>query len=135
MKILGISHPLPTEIAERIYNDGKTVFVGKSYLGNVSPGDKFIVYESYGAKAYTGWANIKSIGKQKTSSISRKYGNKLIITKEELQEYAKGKSEMNVIEFENFEKFTKPVKPKRFVTVAGKYIYEDEFEMIKNNKG
>ena len=30
------------------------------------------------------------------------------------------------IEFENFEKFTKPVKPKRFVTVAGKYIYEDE---------
>jgi hypothetical protein len=42
---------------------------------------------------------------------------------------------MNVIEFENFEKFTKPVKPKRFVTVAGKYIYEDEFEMIKKNKG
>ena len=97
--------------------------------------DKFIVYESYGAKAYTGWANIKTIGKQKTSSIYRKYSNKLIITKDELREYAKGKSEMNVIEFENFEKFTKPVKPKRFVTVAGKYIYEDEFEMIKKNKG
>lgn len=134
MKILGVSHPLPTEIAERIYNDGKTVFVGKSYLGKASAGDKFIIYESYGAKAFTGWADIKSIGKQKTSSISRKHGNKLIITKKELQEYAKRNTLMNVIEFENFEKFKKPVKPDRFVTVAGKYIYEDEFELIKKNK-
>jgi len=42
---------------------------------------------------------------------------------------------MTVIEFENFEKFKKPVKPKRFVTVAGKYIYEEEFKMINKNKG
>ena len=66
----------------------------------------------------------------KTSSISRKYGKKLMITREELKEYSKGRNEMFVIEFENFQKFNKPVKPKRFVTVAGKYIYEDEFKMI-----
>ena len=42
---------------------------------------------------------------------------------------------MNVIEFENFEKFKKPVLPKRFVAVAGKYIYEDEFKIIEKNKG
>lgn len=134
-KIRGVSHPIPTEYAERIYNDKKTVFVGKSYLGKVSPGDKFIIYESHGAKAYTGWADIKSIGKQKTSAISRNYGNKLIISKEELYEYAKGKSEMNVIELENFQKFKNPVKPSRFVTVAGRYIYEDEFKTIEKNKG
>lgn len=135
MKIVAVSHPIPTEYAERIYKEGKTVFVGKSYLGKVNPGDKFIVYESHGAKAYTGWADIKSIGKQKTSSITRKYGKELIVTKEEFQEYAKGKPEMNVIEFENFEKFKKSVKPSRFVTVAGKYIDEDEFKIIKKNKG
>lgn len=135
MKILGVSHPIPTEIAKRVYNEDKTVFISKSYLGKVNPGDKFIIYESHGAKAYTGWANIKSIGKQKTNLIIRKYGKKLIISKEELQEYAKGKSEMNIIEFENFEKFKKPIKPKKyFVTVAGKYIYEDEFAMIEKNK-
>ena len=132
--IKAVSHPIPTEYAERIYNEGKTVFVSKSYLGKVSEGDKFIIYESHGAKAYTGWADIKSIGKQKTSNISRKYGTRLMITKEELQEYAKGKLEMNVIEFENFEKFKNPVKPSRFVTVAGKYIYEDEFKTIEKNK-
>jgi len=134
-EIKGVSHPVPTEYAERIYTEGKTVFVGKSYLGKVSPGDKFIIYESHGAKAYTGWANIKSIGKQKTGTISMKYGNKLIITKEELNEYAKGKPEMNVIEFENFEKFKNPVVPQRFVAVSGKYIYEDEFKTIEKSKG
>lgn len=134
VKIVGVSHPIPTEYAKRIYNDGKTVFVGNSYLGKVSTGDKFIIYESHGEKAYTGWADIKTIGKQKTSSISRKYGKKLMLSKTELQEYAK-KPEMNVIEFENFEKFDKPVKPSRFVTVAGKYVYEDEYEFINKNRG
>jgi hypothetical protein len=134
MKIVAVSHPIPTEYAERIYNEGKSVFISKSYLGKVSAGDKFIIYESHGAKAYTGWADIKSLGKQKTSSIWNKYGKKLMVTKKEFQEYAKGRSEMNIIEFENFEKFKKSVKPKRFVTVAGKYIYEDEFKMIKKNK-
>ena len=133
-EIKGISHPIPTEYAERIYNEGKTVFVSKSYLVKASEGDKFIIYESHGAMAYTGWADIKSIGRQKTSSIFYKYGKNLMITKEELLEYAKGKSEMNVIEFENFEKFKNPVKPSRFVTVAGKYIYEDEFKTIEKNK-
>ena len=60
--------------------------------------------------------------------------NNFTISKEELLEYAKGKDQMNVIEFEKFEKFKKPVKPDRFVTVSGKYIYEDEFDMITKNK-
>ncbi|MDI3484668.1 MAG: hypothetical protein PWQ74_1255 [Methanobacteriaceae archaeon] len=134
MKIMGVSHPVPTEYARRIYDKGKDVFVGKSYLGRVSPGDKFIIYESHGAKAYTGWADIKSIGKQKKSDILKKYGARLMITEEEFREYSKGRKEMNVIEFENFEKFKKPVKPKRFVSVSGKYIYEEEFKMINENK-
>lgn len=135
MNIVGVSHPIPTEYAERIYNNEKTVFVGKSHLGKVEKGDKFIIYESHGARAYTGWADIISIQKMKPGTITRKYKNQLMITAEELQEYAKNRTEMNVIEFENFQKFKKPVVPKRFVTVAGKYIYEDEFKMIEKNKG
>jgi len=135
VKKVGISHPIPTKYAKRIYEDGKTVFVGKVYLGKVSKGDKFVLYESHGQQAYTGWADIKSIGKQKSNSIFPKYGDMLIITKKELDEYAKGKTEMNVIEFENFEKFNNPVKPKRFVSIGGKYIYEDELNMIKRTKG
>jgi len=134
MKVIGISHPIPTEYAERIYNEGKTVFVSKSYLGKVTQGDKFIIYESQGAKAYTGWADIVSLGKMKTSQILRKYGSKMFITREEFKQYAGKKDQMNVIVFENFEKFSKPVKPERFVTVAGKYIREKEFKMINSNR-
>lgn len=135
MKILGISHPIPTRYATRIYENGKNVFIGKSYLGKASQGDKFIIYESHGTKAYTAWADIKSIGRQKTNSIISKYEDKLIVTPEEFRTYSKGKSKMNVIEFENLEIFKNPVKPERFVTVTGKYIYKDEFDMIAKNKG
>lgn len=135
MKIVGVTHPIPTEYAERIYELDKNVFIGKRCLCKVSPGDKFIIYESKGAKAYTGWADIKFIGKKKPNSILGEYGNKLMINPEEFKEYSKGKNEMSVIEFINFEKFNTPVIPKRFVTIAGKYIYKDEYEMIDKNRG
>lgn len=135
MEIMGVSHPIPTEYALRIYNEGKNVFIGRSFLGKVVPGDKFIIYESYGAKAYTGWADIKSIGKQNTSAIIRKYGKKLMITKVEFDEYSHNREEMNIIEFENFEKFKNPVKPYGFVTESGKYIYKHEFNAINKKKG
>jgi len=134
-KIKGVSHPIPTEYAERIYDEKKTVFVGKSHLGKVSKGDKFIIYESHGARAYTGWADIVKVVKMKPADIIKKYKEQLMITPEELKEYAKGRSEMNIIEFENFEKFNKKVVPKRFVAVSGKYIYEDEFKTINKNRG
>lgn len=135
MKIVGVTHPIPPEFADRIYNKGKNVFVSKKCLERVSLGDKFIIYESHDAKAYTGWADIKYIGKMKINSIIREYGKNLMLSSNELKEYSKRRNEMCVIEFENFEKFQMPVIPKRFVTIAGKYIYEDEFNKIKSKKG
>lgn len=134
MERKGVSHPIPTKYAKRIYFEDKNVFVSKTCLSKVSIGDKFIIYESHGAKAYTGWADIKSIGKQSTNSIFLKYNLNLILSEKELKDYTKGYSMINVIEFENFEKFKKPILPKRFVSLSGKYIYEDEYEMINKNK-
>ena len=71
--IKGVSHPIPTEYAKRIYENGKTVFVGKSHLGKVSKGDKFVIYESHGAKAYTGWADIIKVLKMKPVDILNDY--------------------------------------------------------------
>lgn len=135
MEIKGVTHPVQTKYAERIYNEGRTVFICKRSLRKAKKGSKFIIYESQGAKSYTGWADIISIEKMKPITISRKYEDQMMLTSKELKEYSKNKSEMNVIIFENFEKFQKPVVPKRFVSVGGKYIYEKEFEIIKRNKG
>lgn len=136
LEIVGVTHPIPPEYAKRIYNKGKTVFVGKRCLCKVKKGDKFVIYQSHDLKAYAGWADIKYIGKIKTNAVMRKYGEKLIVTREEFNEYSRKRNEMFVIEFENFEKFQKPVKPKGyFVTVAGKYINNDEYEFIEKNRG
>lgn len=136
MERVGVSHPIPPEYVERIYNKGKTVFVGKRCLCKVNKGDKFVIYQSHDIKAYTGWADIVHIGKIKTKDVMKKYGKKLMLTKEEFQNYSKNRNEMFVIEFENFVKFKNPVKPKGYyVTVAGKYIYENEYEIIEKNRG
>lgn len=131
---MAVTHPVPTEFAERIYKDNKTVFVSKRHLGNVSPGDKFVVYESHGARAYTGWADIKLITKMNPRTILKEYKDGLMLTRAEFKEYSKNKEYMNLIEFENFEMFKKKVVPKRYVSISGKYIYKDEFNQIIKNK-
>lgn len=131
---MAVTHPVPTKFAERIYNNNKTVFVSKRHLGNVSSGDKFIIYESHGAKAYTGWADIKLITKMNPRTILRKYKDSLMLTHEEFKEYSKDKKYMNLIEFKNFEMFKNKVVPDRFVSISGKYIYEEEFNQIIRNK-
>ena len=67
--------------------------------------------------------------------ILKKYEDLLFISKDEFKKYATKRREMNVIEFENFEKFVKPVIPKRYVSPSGKYIYKEEYEEIIKNKG
>lgn len=133
-EIMAVTHPVPTEFAERIYKDNKTVFVSKRHLGNVSPGDKFVVYESHGARAYTGWADIKLITKMNPRTILKEYKDGLMLARAEFKEYSKNKEYMNLIEFENFEMFKKKVVPKRYVSISGKYIYKDEFNQIIKNK-
>jgi hypothetical protein len=126
MKIKAVSHPIPTEFAKRIYDKNKTVYVGKSHLSKVSKGDKFVLYESYGAKAFTGWADIKFIGKMKPLKAFERYKDQLMLTEKEFKEYTQGKDEVNIIEFENFKKFKNPVKPKRYVSKGGKYPSKEE---------
>lgn len=133
MGIKAVTHPIPEEYAKRIYNNNKTVYVGKSYRGKVSKGDKFVIYESYGEKAYTGWADIVFIGKMQPYEALKKYKDKLMITEKEFKDYTSGKDKINIIEFENFQLFKKPVKPSRYVSKGGKYLTKQELDLIFSN--
>lgn len=133
MGIKAVTHPVPEKYAKRIYDKNKTVYVGKSYRGKVSKGDKFVLYESYGAKAYTGWADIEFIGKMRPIDALKKYKDQLMITEKEFKEYTAGSDSINVIEFDNFRKFKKTVKPPRYVSKGGKYLTKQELALILNN--
>jgi len=128
MRKFGVSHPIPTKFANRIYDENKRVFIGKSFRKKAHEGDKFVIYESQGAKAYTGWGDIKFIGLMKVEDIIPRYKNKLMLTEKELKEYAGRRYQLTVIEF------NKHVFPDRFVIMGGKYIKEDEYTMIEKNK-
>lgn len=132
-KIKGVTHPVPGIYAQRIY-DGKTVYIGKRYLSRVNEGDKFILYESHGSGAYTGWADIVGIEKLSYKEIIKKYEDKIMLTDEELREYSRGTKKLNVIVFDNFEKFENMVRPSKFVTMGGKYILEKEYKSILKRK-
>lgn len=132
-KIKGITHPIPKIYAQRIY-EGKTVYIGKRYLSKVNNGDKFILYESHGLGAYTGWADIVSIEKLSYNEIIKKYENKIMLTNKELKKYSQGTKKLNVIVFDNFEKFENIIKPSKFVTMGGKYILEKEYKSILKRK-
>lgn len=134
MKIVGVSHPIPTEYAKRIYEENKTVYIGRRALKRAPIGSKFVIYESYGAKAFTGMGDIKFIGLMSPKDIIKKYKDKMIVTIDEFNQYSKGEKQMNVIEFEKFEKFKTPVKPKNFITPAGKYIDNKQLNIIIENK-
>lgn len=129
---MGVTHPIPKEYAERIYG-GKTVYIGKRFLTKVKKGDKFVIYESHGVSAYTGWADIISIEQLTSKQVMKKYSNQIMLTEKELKEYDNNKK-LNVILFENFKKFNKPIKPKKFITMGGKYILDNEYKILSKSE-
>lgn len=135
MKICAITHPVPKIYAKRIYDDDKTIFVCKNYLNKINDNGRFVLYESRGIGAYTGWADIDFMQKMEPKKIINVYRNDLFLTEDELKEYSKKRTHMTIIRLKNFEKFRNPVFPKKFITMSGKYIDREEYEYINKNKG
>ena len=58
----------------------------------------------------------------------------MMINSKEFEKYSSGRNIMNYIEFENFEKFNKPVKPSRFIGIRGQYLSSYELMDIISKK-
>ncbi|BAZ99225.1 hypothetical protein [Methanothermobacter sp. EMTCatA1] len=101
--VKGVKHPVLAEYAKRIHDEEKNGFL-RVLPGRFSPGDKFVIYESYGQ--YRGWADIVSIQKMPKGKMISEYGLRLMITEDEFMDYFGGRKEMTIIEFKNFEKFS-----------------------------
>ena len=129
-KIKGIIHPVPSNIAERIYA-GKRFIVFKSLLRKAKPGLTFILYESKGAGAFTGWANIVSIKKMDSIELWKQYGDLLPLNKSEYGNYIGKKPIVDLIEIDHFQYFNEKFIPSKSISMRGRYIDEEEFIEIK----
>ena len=143
-EIIGVAYPVPSNLLNRIFKEGKDVFIKHpTCFKQLKPGHKILFYASHETRAIVGEATIKNIELMKIDQIYEKYGDRVFITKEEAKEYTKPLAERKgkrgkvrdleflVIELETPRIFEKYYKPKRFIVVGGKYVTKKEYNEIK----
>ncbi|MGC8933501.1 MAG: DUF365 domain-containing protein, partial [Candidatus Methanodesulfokora sp.] len=81
----------------------------------------------------------------KLDEIYKKYGDRVFITREEARSYSRPLKDRKrggaqrdvtflVLELEDIRKYEKPVKPRRFITVGGKYLTKQEYEQMLKSR-
>jgi len=141
VKVVGVAFPIPKKFMDRFFKEGKDVFIKPATVfKELKPGMKFVFYQSHEDTGFIGEAKIKNIQLiNDPMKVFEMYGDRMFLTKEELREYVrsqerwgrKGSKKMRpwmVIELEDIRKYDKPIKPKRFVPVGGRYLREINYE-------
>ena len=143
-KIVGAIFPIPYRFLDRFFKEGKDVFVKyPTVFKQLERGMKLLFYASHEVKAIVGEGTINNFLRLSPSEIHRRYKDRLFLSEKELKEYVKGgpftkrkSKEFLVIELKAIKQYNTPVKPKRFVTVAGEYLTEDRYHsiLLKQNR-
>ena len=130
--IVGAAFPVPHYLMNRFFKEGKKVFVKNSKFKQLNLGSKIIFYASRDVHAFVGEGIIETIEFLMPQDIIQNYKNELFLTEKELNIYAQEKnvSKFLVARFSEIKKYHTPVKPKRFITMSGKYITKLEYETI-----
>ena len=140
MSITGVAFPIPKWFIERFFNRRKDVFIKPATIyKELKPGMKFFFYQSREDQGFVGEAKIKDIKLiDDPMKVFEMYGDRVFLTKEELEEYVKSqerwksfrsrgrtkKKRWLIIVLEDIRKYDKPIKPNRFVPVGGQYLKE-----------
>ncbi|XRO75081.1 DUF365 domain-containing protein [Methanocaldococcus sp. 28A] len=141
--IIGATFPIPKPLIGRILDEHKNVFVKPATLTKLEKGMKIIFYASREEQGFYGEAEIEKVEFfENPMKILEKYKDEMFLTEEEFKEYIdsskkwgygrKKKKPWMVIVLKNIKKYSKVVKPKRFITVGGRYVKEKEYKEILN---
>lgn len=127
---IGIIFPLlPTHIP-RFFDGEKTVFV--KFIGSqrtplrLHVGSKLFFYESERSQEIVGEARIVGISMATAAEIRGRHGAALFLTPDELRKYAAHRMDkrMLVLNLKNPRRYPTPLKLKKSVTMAGRYMTE-----------
>ena len=139
-RIVGVTFPVPYQFMKRFFEEGKDVFVKPATaFKRLREGMKLIFYASHENQGWVGEAEIKKVKLvDDPFEALKEYGNRLVLTREELKAYVKSqerwgkgkKKKWVVLELGEIRRYKSTVKPKRFISVAGRYIMEEEYKKI-----
>lgn len=137
-KIVGAIFPVPFQFLDRFFEEGKDVFVKYPTLfKQFKRGMKLLFYSSRKINAIVGEGTIDNFLILSPSEILKRYKNRLFLTEKEFKEYSKEggflrrkSKKFLVVELKAIKQFNTPVKPKKFVTVAGEYLTDERYRSI-----
>ena len=134
MKVVGAVFPLPSHLVDRIFKDGRNVFLKPpTVYKDLKKGSKILFYASGEIREIIGEGTAESVELLKPEEAIKKYGKKLFLDPNEINEYLRGKrraSKVLVIVLKDLKRYRRGYKPKRFITVAGKKLTESEYKEI-----
>ena len=131
--IVGVVYPIPISLVDRILK--KKIFV--KYLARSStklkPKHKVLFYISHGSQQVIGEGTIEKVEFLTPDEALLKYGDELLLNKEELTNYMVKQSgrtptkKMLVLNLINIRKFAKEIKYPRPLTMTGEYLTKEEY--------
>ena len=136
--IIGVIFPLPRHIIYRFLNEKKYIFVKyipriptKKSKFKIVPGLKLYFYESASRKAIVVEAIIKSIEFLTIDETIDRYNEKLMISENELIEYANGRTKkIMALKIEDIKKLDPLIQIKGSINLAGRYVTKENIEEI-----
>ncbi len=132
----GVIYPLPANLASRILQNRKSVFVKYPTHEIISPKlascKKLVLYISHSNKEIAGVADIISINLMSPAEVVAKYCGSLFLTLEELRAYSKGRENkrMIVLVLDKIKRYQEPKHWMHGMTMAGEYISKEQYDSL-----
>ena len=134
--LFAVIYPLPSNLASRILQDRKSIFVKYPTHEKISPKlescQKLLFYISGSNKEIGGEAEIVSINLMTLPEVVSAYGSKLFLTEDELREYSNGRDakKMMVFELSAIRRYSEPKELGHGITMVGEYMQKEEYDAL-----
>jgi len=134
-KVTGVIFPLPINIAERILDKKKKIFIKYPTHNNTKKSKtklkeniKLFIYISKFKGKIFGEAIINKIDYLSINNIPKIYLKNLMLNYHELQKYSKGRENKKAVllHLKGIKKYVKPKKIKVPITMAGRYVLKGD---------
>jgi hypothetical protein len=136
-EIAGIIFPFFPEHAQRLLNEGKSIFAkffGKERVPlKLREGSRLFLYESGGSKEIVGEAKIAKLESMCASKVISVYGEKLFLNEAEFEDYVgtRGDRSMLILVLVGPKRYLFPLKLDKSVTMAGRYMTREMFVRLR----
>ncbi|MCJ7632754.1 DUF365 domain-containing protein [Candidatus Bathyarchaeota archaeon] len=142
-EIIGVVYPIPINLIGRLLMSEKDVFV--KYLPhttnvNLKLGSKLLFYASRASREIVGESIVKSVEFLTPDDALSKYGDRLMLSREELAEYTSGRptrtsaKKMLVLTLSKVRRYSRPVKYPRPLTMTGEYLTRKKYKSLMKAK-